>query len=93
MEQKALQFKDTETASRIMNTSDPVIQKQLGKTVVGFNRDKWEKEVPDVLLTGLRAKFTQNKSCHDFLKNTGNKIIGEANPNDSFYGIGMGVWA
>lgn len=91
MEQKALQFKDTETASRIMKTSDPVVQKQLGKSVAGFDRDKWEKAVPEVLLKGLRAKFIQNKLCGDFLKNTGNKVIGEANPNDPFYGIGMGL--
>ena len=72
-----------------MKTDDPVSQKRMGKQVQGFDREKWENVVPEVLLRGLKAKFSQNKYCGEFLKKTGEKVIGEANPNDSFYGIGI----
>lgn len=91
MEQKSLHFNDTNTAREIMKSNDPVSQKRMGKQVQGFDRVKWENQVPEVLLRGLKAKFLQDKYCGEFLKKTGDKVIGEANPNDSFYGIGIGL--
>ena len=41
-----------------------------------------------MLLQGLRAKYTQNVNCKNFLKSTGSKRIGEAT-RDKLYGIGM----
>ena len=34
-------------------------------------------------------KFAQNKDMLDFLKNTGDKILVEASPCDTIWGIGM----
>ena len=74
-----------------MASGDPVTQKNLGKQVSDFDKDKWQQAVPDMLLKGLRAKFTQNAHCNKFLLNTGVCEIGEANKYDSFYGIGKGL--
>ena len=80
MKAKALEFSDTDTAAKIMVITDPVQQKRLGKQVVDVVRGK-----------GLSAKFSQNNDCKNFLRATKDKCIGEANPNDQFFGIGIGL--
>jgi hypothetical protein len=75
-----------------MRSSDPVEQKRCGKQVVDFDKKVWQEAVPAVLKKGLLAKFFQNIHCKDFLRTTGNRIIGEANPNDKFFGIGLSLW-
>ena len=89
MQQKALHFSDTDTARKIMASSNPVEQKSLGREVANFDISVWRNDVvKTVLVQGLRAKFHQNKHCRDFLKATGDKSIGEAS-DDTFWGIGM----
>ena len=91
MEAKALYFDDQDTATAIMDTKDPVQQKRLGKSVRNFDLSTWQNAVPDILETGLMAKFSQVDHCRDFLLSTGGKTLAEANPSDSFFGIGMGL--
>lgn len=91
MASKALHFKDTDIKAKVMQTHDPVAQKHLGKQVAGFDRNEWEEAASEILLRGLRAKFSQVEHCKDFLLATGKKTIGEANPSDKFFGIGMGL--
>ena len=86
-----MHFGDTDTAAKVMTSTDPVEQKKLGKSIAGFDLEDWQKVAPDIITKGLIAKFTQVPHCKVFLKATINKIIGEANPNDSFWGIGMGL--
>ena len=88
---KALYFNDNSTAEQIMATSDPVKQKQLGKTVLNFDFSTWQGAVPDILMKGLRAKFGQVDHCKDFLTSTEGKTLGEANGWDKFFGIGMSL--
>ena len=88
---KALYFNDNSTAEQIMATSDPVKQKQLGKTVLNFDLSTWQGAVPDILMKGLRAKFGQVDHCKDFLTSTEGKTLGEANGWDKFFGIGMSL--
>lgn len=38
---------------------------------------------------GNYAKFLQNKELLDFLLSTGNKILVEASPYDTIWGVGM----
>ena len=91
MEQKALHFDDRDTAAAIMEIPNLVHQKRLGKSVKNFDLFVWQGEVSDILKTGLEAKFNQAKHCGDFLRSTQNRTLGEANANDNFYGIGMGL--
>ena len=91
MTSKARHFDDTDTVVQIMKTKNPGQQKGLGKRVADFDLEKWRKVVPQILLMGVRAKFTQDRHCQSFLKETKEKVLGEANPNDTYYGIGMGA--
>ena len=90
MHQKALRFSDTDTAVKVMKSNNPVEQKALGRQVASFDQDEWRKEAKPTLIQGLCAKFGQNELCKHFLKNTGEKSIGEA-CEDSFWGIGMSL--
>lgn len=91
MYQKAVRFNDMSTATKILQETNPVKQKGLGKDIAGFKKVVWDNAVPRILLRGLRSKFAQNPHCADFLKATGSKTIIEANPRDSFYGVGKGL--
>ena len=88
---KAMHFKDTDIASKIMLTQDSVQQKAYGKKVADFDKKIWHNDVPGILLKGLRAKFFQDILCKEFLRATGQRIIGEANPTDGFFGIAIGL--
>lgn len=90
MNQKCLQFGDTDNGVKIMQTDDPVKQKAIGKKVANFDQMQWENALPQIVLLGLRSKFAQNPECARFLKATGDKVIGEA-CDDRFWGIGMGL--
>ena len=91
MQAKALHFGDMDSAEQVMATADPVRQKQIGKQVKNFNHDSWEEVAPEIIAQGLLAKFTQVPHCKKFLQDTKDKAIGEANRNDSYWGIGMGL--
>lgn len=46
----------------------------------------WDNKKVGVMLTGLRAKFTQNKELRQKLLDTGNAILHEDSPTDLFWG-------
>ena len=89
MHQKALFFGDTEIAEKIMQTTHPSEQKQFGRQVKGFDKDKWDSVCIGIVYKGNYAKFTQNQGLKEQLLLTGNKILVEASPLDKIWGIGM----
>ena len=40
---------------------------------------------------GLAAKFTQNSDLNQYLKQTGNKVLIEANHTDYYWGAGLSL--
>lgn len=71
----------------------PRLQKELGRGIKGFDKDKWEKVAQDVVYRGNYAKFStpgDNGHLWDFLQATGDDILAEANPKDPIWGIGLG---
>ena len=40
---------------------------------------------------GLAAKFTQNSDLNQYLKQTGNKVLKEANCMDYYWGAGLSL--
>ena len=87
---KARIFKDEEVKKEIMNTSDPKLMKALGRKVRNFDPQVWDKAKYSIVLNGNYYKFTQNKEMMDFLLSTGDKILVEASPMDTIWGIGFG---
>jgi len=91
MHQKALYFKDYESADEILKTSNPKIQKSLGRLVKNFDEKKWNDVCDAIVYKGNYAKFTQNSYLKELLLNTKDKIIVESSPYDSIWGIGLNI--
>ena len=97
MAEKARLFGDTEILQKIMNIHQPSVQKDLGKQVRGFVKEKWEEIEENgkpfcwnVVYRGNMAKFTQNPGFKEVLLNTGDTLLVEASPSDRIWGIGLG---
>lgn len=86
---KAKLFNDNETAAEIQATNDPGKQKALGRKVRGFDNGVWDQNKVDLVTRVNFAKFDQNKGLRRKLFQTGNKILVEASPLDTIWGIGL----
>ena len=90
MYRKALLFYDNDTAERIMLTSHPRDQKELGRSVKNFDKNQWDSVNFQIVYKANYYKFTQHENLKKELLSTGNKIIVEASPFDKIWGIGLG---
>jgi ribA/ribD-fused uncharacterized protein len=92
MVQKALLFKDAETAREILEVSDDDMGmvKALGRKVKNFDEAVWIRERKRIVLEGNLHKFGQNEELKGKLLATGKKRIVEASPRDKIWGIGFG---
>lgn len=89
MYMKAVTFKNIEIAEKIMKTTDPKAQKALGKQISNFSEETWDKVKEQIVYYGCLAKYLQNSDLTKDILNTDNKILVEASPYDSIWGIGM----
>ncbi|ANB50836.1 hypothetical protein [Powai lake megavirus] len=89
MAQKALLFGDGDILLKILNEKNPSKIKSLGRKIVNFDNDYWNKYKYDIVASGNRLKFQQNPKLMEQLQNTGNKILVEASPYDKIWGIGL----
>ena len=91
MYKKALMFGDFESAKKVMLTSNPKEQKQIGREVKGFKDDVWIKYCREIVYDANYAKFTQNPDLLKELMNTGDTELVETSPYDRRWGIGLGA--
>jgi len=90
MHQKAVLFKDTEMAEKIMNETKPGSMKSHGRKVKNFIDEDWVAKCRDIVFKGNLAKFGQNDELKEILLKTGDLPIAEASPRDRRWGIGLG---
>ena len=88
MYHKARHFGDAHSAELILAETNPKFQKLLGRNIQHFEADVWGKRSIDIVLQGNRLKFQQNPLLRKHLIATGHRIIAEASPHDSIWGIG-----
>ena len=86
--QKAKLFGDETAKQAILNTSDPLHVKRIGRTVQNFDPFVWDKVAEKHIANGMYLKFTQNPDLNQKLMATGDATLLEANPYDSKYGVG-----
>ena len=87
--QKAKLFGDEKTYAEILKKAKtPSSAKQMGGKVEGFVTEVWESKQDEIYERGVRAKFVQHPSLRRQLTDTGDKMIGEADPRDFYWGIG-----
>ena len=88
---KARLFGDAETGEKIMAADHPRQHKALGRRVTPFDDKVWRRERETIVLTGNRAKFTQNEELRALLLATAGTTLVEASPYDRIWGIGLGA--
>ncbi|TCO44708.1 NADAR family protein [Actinocrispum wychmicini] len=91
MAEKARMFDDAAALKRIMDSVEPMDAKKLGRTVRDFDQATWEAGRFDVVVRANTAKFGQHPELRDFLVATGEKVLVEAAPRDTVWGIGLGA--
>jgi len=89
MAEKARTFKDYEMCDKIMKSSTPKEIKTLGRQVRNFDENRWATVSKNKVSYGNFQKFGQNRELLQFLLATGDKVIVEASPYDTIWGIGM----
>lgn len=90
--QKAKLFGDEKTYTEILKKAKtPSSAKKMGGKIEGFVTEVWESKQDEIYEKGVRAKFVQHPSLRKQLTDTGEKMIGEADPRDFYWGIGTGA--
>jgi ribA/ribD-fused uncharacterized protein len=87
---KAKAFGDHATGAKILESRSARAQKALGREVQGFSDETWRLLREGVVYTGNLAKFSQNEDLRELLLATGNRVIVEASPRDTVWGVGLG---
>jgi ribA/ribD-fused uncharacterized protein len=73
----------------IVAAPHPGAAKALGREVRGFDEQLWAEHRFGVVVAGNMAKFDQHRQLRDFLAGTGSRVLVEASPRDSVWGIGV----
>ncbi|MDI3290768.1 NADAR family protein [Polyangium sp. 15x6] len=91
MAEKARLFGDEATRAKILATEDPGEAKALGREVRDFDEARWREHRFGIVVEASFAKFGQNPALGEWLLRTGSKILVEASPRDTIWGIGLGA--
>ena len=86
---KAALFGDNVIFLQMSRTSDPKIQKDLGRKVRNFSEDIWNRYAQDIVKIGNFLKFNQSDELIMRIKAFGNGTLVEASPYDKIWGIGI----
>lgn len=91
MYHKAMLMGDTDTANKILDTTQPDEQKALGRKIKPWDQDLWEANKYKIVLQGNLLKFSQVPDALDSIMHCGKgRTFVEASPYDKIWGIGLG---
>lgn len=89
MAQKALLFNDKNSFDKIIRSQQPAEVKKIGRQVPGYDDKIWNERKFEIVKTGNIHKFNQHPQLVDYLLATENKVLVEASPVDTIWGIGL----
>ena len=89
MAEKARLFGADDIRCQILQAGSPAQAKALGRQITGFKDDVWNAHRFDIVCRANLAKFSQHADLKAFLLQTGGRILVEASPVDSIWGIGL----
>jgi len=89
MYEKARLFQDESIMLSMLDDENPAVAKKLGRQIRGFDEETWNREKGRIVFEGNLHKFSQNPELADFLFSTGDRVLVEASPDDSIWGIGL----
>ena len=73
---------------RILNCKDAADCKEVSRDIVNLHRKGWVDSAESLFLSGIQAKFLQNEHLMEWLLETGEKTLAEAN-YDETWGTGQ----
>jgi ribA/ribD-fused uncharacterized protein len=91
---KAHFYENLTLAGKIIRAASPAQCLSLGKLVKSNDlqlNQRWERHSYKVMTDGCRAKFMQNRHLRDFLLDTQNMRLAEANPHDKYWSTGLAL--
>jgi ribA/ribD-fused uncharacterized protein len=91
MASKAKLFSDDKAHADILRAKSPAEAKAAGRAVRNYDDAKWDRARFDAVVRGNVAKFGQHEDLRAFLLTTGHRVLVEASPRDTIWGIGMGA--
>jgi hypothetical protein len=74
-----------------MDAKTPMIMKRVGRSVQGYDEDRWAAHRFNAVVRGNFAKFSQNDELKKYLLSTKDAVLVEASPKDRLWGIGIDV--
>ena len=86
---KTFDAENKELLDNILNETTPTKIKKYGRKVKNYNDIIWNEKRYDIMLNGLKLKFSQNEIIKNKLLLTKPKILYEASPKDKIWGIGF----
>ena len=89
MAEKARLFADDVTFAKILAAKSPAEAKKLGRQIQGFVPERWDAHKYQIVKAGNLHKFSQNENLASFLLTTNDRILVEASPVDTIWGIGL----
>lgn len=89
MASKAKLFGDHEIFKKIINADKPGEVKESGRQIKNFDQLTWDKRKFEIVKNGNIYKFGQNLKLKEYLINTGDRVLVEASPVDTIWGIGL----
>ena len=88
MYHKALLF-DPSKADQVFDTDNPKKVKALGRSLNNFNKNVWDSHCMKIVTQGNYLKFTQNPELFKQMLADNPKILVEASPVDTIWGVGL----
>lgn len=89
MFKKAWFFKDFQAVKQILQSTDPQTVKSIGRTIKNYDDFKWAKVRVQFMYEANFLKYSKNPEFKKMLLSTGDKILVEASPVDTIWGIGL----
>jgi hypothetical protein len=91
MARKATLFNDQRAYQKILHCSHPKAAKSIGREIVNFSEERWIEHRFAIVVAGNIAKFTYHPDLRAYLVNTGDRVLVEASPVDTIWGVGLAV--
>jgi ribA/ribD-fused uncharacterized protein len=89
MAHKASLFENSEIFKRILEATKPGEVKELGRQIKNFDEEVWDEVKFEIVKAGNIHKFNQNPELLAYLLNTHDRVLVEASPTDTVWGIGL----
>jgi len=89
MAQKAQLFGDKKMKEKILQAETPLEAKNRGRKVRNFDPQVWENNRFEIVCKGNFHKFQQHEKLRAFLLSTEQRVLVEASPLDTIWGIGL----